>query len=59
MENNQKVNDAVRRLQEILIQENINPQDGLPEDLFLFASTLMPFTNVDLFMHDEGKILLA
>ncbi len=40
--------------------ENINPEDGLPEDLFTEISGLVPIPNVDLFiLDDKGRLLLT
>lgn len=37
-----------------------NPQKGLPEDVFLFATEVTPMVNVDLLIRDEyGRILLS
>ncbi len=37
-----------------------NPQVCLPEEIFLFASRIMPLVNVDLLLQDEkGRTLLA
>lgn len=37
-----------------------NPRNGLPEDVFLFATEITPMVNVDLLIRDdEGRILLA
>ena len=46
-------------MQEVMTQENIDPREGLPEDLFLLATSLIPLANVDLFVHDEKKVLLS
>ena len=36
------------------------PTEGLPEDIFIFASGLMPLVNVDLLVQDDrGRTLLA
>ncbi|HMV62248.1 MAG TPA: NUDIX domain-containing protein [Rhodocyclaceae bacterium] len=36
------------------------PRDGLPEDLFLFVSSLTPLVNVDLLIRDDaGRMLLG
>jgi ADP-ribose pyrophosphatase YjhB (NUDIX family) len=38
----------------------LNPTAGLPYELFLFISRLVPMTNVDLLVYDdEGRILLT
>lgn len=37
-----------------------NPEDGLPEDVFLFVSRITPLVNVDLLVRDDaGRILLS
>lgn len=36
------------------------PEDGLPEELFLFATEITPMVNVDLLVKDDrGRILLS
>ena len=32
-----------------------NPKDGLPEEVFLFVSRIIPMVNVDLLIKDENK----
>lgn len=59
MLNNLKVSSAVKHLQEVMKQERIDPRKGLPEDLFLFATSLIPIANVDLFIHRDAKVLLS
>lgn len=45
---------------EILRNLNINPNKGLPENLFLLVSGLVPLPNVDLLIvNDAGQILLS
>ena len=37
-----------------------NPRLGLPEEVFQFASSIVPMVNVDLLVRDtQGRILLA
>lgn len=37
-----------------------DPTEGLPEDIFLFATSITPMVNVDLLIRDEkGRILLS
>ncbi len=37
-----------------------DPTKGLPQELFLFLSEMLPLPNVDLLVHnEEGKVLLA
>ena len=38
----------------------LDPRGGLPEELFLFISRLVPMINVDLFISDDqGRVLLT
>ena len=37
---------------------SINAENGLPEDVFLAVSTLVPITNVDLLILDDNKRIL-
>jgi hypothetical protein len=38
----------------------LDPRSGLPEELFLFVSRLVPMVNVDLFISDDqGRVLLT
>lgn len=38
----------------------IDARDGLPEEIFLAVSTLMPVANIDLLIRDEcGRVLLS
>lgn len=37
-----------------------DPREGLPEELFIFATTIVPMVNVDLLIQDEaGRALLS
>ena len=50
----------IDRLKQAMQENDISPEKGLGEELFLFASTLMPVVNVDLLvMNERGQILLA
>ncbi len=40
-------------------EEKIDPTKGLPQELFLFATTLMPCPNVDLFITRGKQLLLS
>lgn len=54
------ISQLILELRQELQKEIINPCDGLPEDLFLFSTTLAPVANVDLFITDtERRILLS
>lgn len=55
-----KVSKALLKLQEVMIEEGIDPTQGLPLDLFTFATTLLPFVNIDLLIQNsKGQILLS
>lgn len=55
-----RISQLILELQQELQKENINPCDGLPEDLFLFSTTLAPVANVNLFITDtERRVLLS
>ena len=44
----------------IFPEKVINPEDGLPEELFLRISSMMPIPNVDLFiLNEKGELLLT
>lgn len=52
--------EAINKVEQIMIEENIDPTKGLPEELFLFGTTLMPVSNVDLFITNvKGQVLLS
>lgn len=53
-----RLSELIRELQEELTKENINTCEGLPEDLFLFSTTLAPVANVDLFITDSDRRVL-
>lgn len=41
-------------------EEGVNPTEGLPEELFIFGTTLVPVSNVDLLITNiDGQILLS
>ena len=55
-----RISQLILELQQELQKENINPCNGLPEDLFLFSTTLAPVANVDLFITDtKRRVLLS
>lgn len=54
------VEPEISRLKQAMEREKIVPERGLGEELFLFASTLMPTVNVDLLVtNDRRQILLS
>ena len=42
------IHESIARLKADMLAEGIEPERGLGQELFLFASTLMPVVNVDL-----------
>ncbi len=55
-----RIDDAVRRLEKALEEDGIDPRQGLPESVFIMASSLMPIVNIDLFIVDgKGRVLLS
>ncbi len=45
---------------EELLHKELKPQEGLPEPVFEFVSSVTPMVNVDLLVRDkDGRILLA
>ena len=55
-----KVSKAVKALQEAMDEEGVMPVNGLPLELFEFATTLLPFVNVDLLIfNDKNQMLLS
>ena len=47
-----------KELKKALITEDINLRYGLPEDLFLLVSSLVPITNIDLFVVNKKREML-
>lgn len=51
---------SILDLKQEMVENSILPEKGLGDDLFLFASTLMPVVNVDLLVTNRhGQILLT
>ncbi len=50
--------EAIQNLQLVMNEEGVDPTKGLPQELFLFATTLIPCANIDLFVTDENRHLL-
>ncbi len=53
-----RLTQLIHDLQDEMQREGVNPCDGLPEDLFIFSTTLAPVSNVDLFITDSKKRVL-
>ncbi len=53
------LSQAISNLQSIMKREAIDTTKGLPQDLFLLATTLMPNVNIDLFITKKNKLLLT
>lgn len=55
-----KTTQAIHDLEKAIEEEQIDPKKRLPLDLFEFATTLLPFVNVDLIIQNRsGQILLS
>ncbi|MBP3205413.1 MAG: NUDIX domain-containing protein [Oribacterium sp.] len=55
-----RVSEAIRELQYAMIEDGIEPENGLPLDLFEYCTSLLPFVNVDLLIQNNaGQILLS
>ena len=53
------VADGINEFVDVIKDNGVDPKNGLGNELFLFASTLTPIVNVDLFVFNEnGQILL-
>lgn len=52
------VHSSIDTLKESMALEHITPENGLGEELFLFASTLMPVINVDLIVTNSNQEVL-
>lgn len=55
---NQKIAKIVQELEKTMKNEGIDPRCGLPESLFLLASSLTPIVNIDLLIADCKKGIL-
>jgi len=54
-----RVCEAIEELKKTMYEEGIDSTPGLPQDLFVFATTLFPCPNIDLFITRRDKLLLA
>lgn len=56
----QRLTEEQTRAVQILRQAKLNSDEGMPQELFLLLSGLMPLPNVDLLItNDQGQILLT
>lgn len=56
----EKVSAAIEELKKAMELENVDPMRGLPEELFIFSTTLVPIVNIDLFVtNDKHQLLLS
>lgn len=54
------VKRAVEELKRAMEVDGVDPVKGLPEELFIFSTTLVPIVNIDLFVtNDKNQLLLA
>ncbi len=54
----ENVNRAIKELKKAMSIDGVDPTKGLPEDLFIFSTTLVPIVNIDLFITDDKHRLL-
>lgn len=54
----ERVKKAIKELNKAMLVEGVDPTRGLPEELFLLSSTLVPIVNVDLFVTNATHQLL-
>lgn len=52
------IHEAIQNLQFVMNENGVDPTKGLPQELFLFATTMIPCANIDLFVTDENRRLL-
>lgn len=58
--NKDRINKAIENLKKIIDEEGINPRKGLTEELFAFATSLIPCSNIDLLIrYDNNRVLLT
>lgn len=55
----EKVNRALENLKKAMDEEVVDPTQGLPQELFVFATTLFPCPNIDLFITRGNNLLLT
>ena len=54
------VNEAIAQLKKAMVEDGIDPRNGLPESLFRFVSSISPIPNIDLFIvDDKNRFLLS
>lgn len=55
-----KVTVSIQRLKKAMEDAEIQPENGLGNELFLFSTTLVPLICVDLFVvNKQGNVLLS
>lgn len=53
------IEDNIKEIYEIMKAQGLDPKNGLPQELFIFISTLCPIANVDLLLVNQNEILLT
>lgn len=48
-----RLDEESEHLQKVMDEEGVEPRNGLPQELFLFATTLIPCPNIDLLITDD------
>lgn len=54
----ENVNRAIKELKKAMTLDGVDSTKGLPEDLFIFSTTLVPIVNIDLFITNNRHQLL-
>ena len=54
----ENVSRALAELKKAIKMDGVDSTKGLPEDLFIFSTTLVPIVNIDLFVTNEKHELL-
>lgn len=54
----ENVSKAIKELKKAMSIDGVDPTNGLPEDLFIFSTTLVPIVNIDLFITNNRHQLL-
>lgn len=52
------IKETVLKLKSQMMEAGIDPHNGLPESVFLFASSITPIVNIDLFICNKDREVL-
>ncbi len=54
----ENVNRVIKELKKAMSLDGVDPTKGLPDELFVFSTTLVPIVNIDLFITNNRHQLL-